>query len=359
MSAVTSELTSDPFFSVVMPAYNRADLVRTAVESVLRQRFDDFEFIVSDDGSTDDTAAIAAAVSPRVRVVVGANGGCGVARNRGAAVARGRYVAFVDTDDAWFPWTLDVYRRLIELHDGPAVLFGNAARFSDDAELPGIAGEAEAIGSTRPDGPLGATRFDDFLGTDRADLLASGCLTVVRRDLLEAAGGYDERPLFLEDLDFLLRIGTAGALVQVDRPVTLAFRRHAGTVDRAESEDLLRRRTGDAGPRAVGRVSGRSGASGGTAADHRPRGAAGVPRLRRARPGRVGDGPVRPHVRMAPARPQGQIPRRRARDRGGGVGDVKPSAAPTRQPPPERRRQSTRRPSTRRDPSDTIGSRTA
>jgi glycosyltransferase involved in cell wall biosynthesis len=93
--------------SVIMPAYNSAAYIAAAIASVVAQSEPDWELIVSDDGSRDDTVAIvqqAAASDPRIRLLTGAsNRGPAQARNAAIAAARGRYIAFLDSDDLWKP----------------------------------------------------------------------------------------------------------------------------------------------------------------------------------------------------------------------------------------------------------------
>ena len=89
--------------SVIMPTYNRASYLSGAIESVLGQTFQDFELIIIDDGSTDDTHTV---VNPylkdkRIRYFMQQNGGAAAARNHGLAVRQGKYVAFIDSDDTW------------------------------------------------------------------------------------------------------------------------------------------------------------------------------------------------------------------------------------------------------------------
>jgi glycosyltransferase involved in cell wall biosynthesis len=93
-------------FSVIIPTYNRAALLCTALDSVFAQTFTDYEVIVVDDGSTDGTAAMVASYGGRVRYFQQQNKGPGAARNLGAQHATGEYLAFLDSDDLWFPWTL-------------------------------------------------------------------------------------------------------------------------------------------------------------------------------------------------------------------------------------------------------------
>ena len=92
-----------PRVSVVIPTYNRGNLIGQAIDSVLAQSYSDFEIIVSDDGSTDDTAARVARYGDRVRYVRTANGGVAHARNVGTREARGDYLAYLDSDDRYYP----------------------------------------------------------------------------------------------------------------------------------------------------------------------------------------------------------------------------------------------------------------
>src|SRR3954469_24597909 len=98
-----------PFFSVIVPTFNRLDLLKATVQSVLSQRYTDFEFIVVDDGSCDNTLDYLCDLGARTIVLRQSNKGPGSARNRGARIAAGEYLAFLDSDDVWFPWTLSVY----------------------------------------------------------------------------------------------------------------------------------------------------------------------------------------------------------------------------------------------------------
>ena len=106
-------------FSVVIPTYNRAQLLRGTLESVWRQHFADFETIVVDDGSTDQTQEYLCTLGDKVQVIRQENCGPGAARNAGARAARGDYVALLDSDDLWFPWTLNVFANAIEQFGRP------------------------------------------------------------------------------------------------------------------------------------------------------------------------------------------------------------------------------------------------
>lgn len=92
-----------PAVSIVLPTYNRADVIGRALDSVHRQTFADWELIVVDDGSTDGTATLFQDSDPRIRYVRQENRGVYAARNRGLSLAQGRYITFLDSDDEWLP----------------------------------------------------------------------------------------------------------------------------------------------------------------------------------------------------------------------------------------------------------------
>jgi hypothetical protein len=96
-----------PLVSVVIPTYNRSDLLIETLQTVFAQSFGDFEVIVINDGSTDDTLERLRLFGDRISVISQSNGGIGVARNRGIAEASGRYIALLDHDDLWMPEKLE------------------------------------------------------------------------------------------------------------------------------------------------------------------------------------------------------------------------------------------------------------
>ena len=113
-----------PFFSVVIPLYNRADIVGDTIRSVQSQDWRDFEIVVVDDGSRDNPAPVIGAFGdPRVRYIRQDNAGGGAARNRGIEEARGRYIAFLDSDDLFLPGKLSTMAEALKGDDGRTVLY--------------------------------------------------------------------------------------------------------------------------------------------------------------------------------------------------------------------------------------------
>ncbi len=114
----TTALTPPPRVSVILPVYNRREMLSESIRSVLRQSMRDLELLVVDDGSTDGSGMLAEEWGPPVRVIHQQNLGPYHARNRGIAEARGELIAFIDSDDRWYP---DRLRSQIRIMDDPRV----------------------------------------------------------------------------------------------------------------------------------------------------------------------------------------------------------------------------------------------
>lgn len=97
-----------PEVSIILPTYNRADTILRAIDSVRGQTHQDWELIVVDDGSKDGTHELVSHIDPRILVIRQPNAGVGAARNTGLAAARGRFLTFLDSDDAWLPHFLEL-----------------------------------------------------------------------------------------------------------------------------------------------------------------------------------------------------------------------------------------------------------
>jgi len=202
-------------FSVVIPTRDRVEFLSRTLATVFAQRFTDFEAVVVDDGSTDGTGAYLASLGRRVRALRQECAGPGAARNAGVAAARGDYVAFLDSDDIWFPWTLEALAAIVREHR-PSIVAARVAEFREERELDSIREEAAA-----------GERFADFLAASGRPLAVGAGTATIRRELLAGAGGFTTSPINAEDHDLMLRLGTAPSFVRVERPVLLGWRRHA------------------------------------------------------------------------------------------------------------------------------------
>jgi glycosyltransferase involved in cell wall biosynthesis len=114
-----------PRVTVIIPTYNSADSLADAIDSVLRQRFHDFELLVVNDGSTDHTRAVLDRYGERIGVVEQNNRGIGAARNAGLKLAHGEYVAFLDADDCWHPDMLEQAASALDAELGCVLAYSN------------------------------------------------------------------------------------------------------------------------------------------------------------------------------------------------------------------------------------------
>jgi len=113
-------MASSPFFSIVIPTYNRAHLIAKTIESVLRQEFDEYEILIIDDGSSDETEEVISKFSDsRIKYFKKENGERGAARNFGYSKSKGLYINFFDSDDLMYPNHLKVARELVALKGNP------------------------------------------------------------------------------------------------------------------------------------------------------------------------------------------------------------------------------------------------
>lgn len=186
-----------PFFSVVIPVYNRAGSVVQAVDSVLAQTFQDFEVVIIDDGSTDGTADVIATVTDvRVRTVRQHNSGGASARNTGIDHATGRYIAFLDSDDLFLPAHLSSLRRALDDRQNIAVY------------SPVIVDRGNGVRYIKPERPLREHEsMADYLMADRGLVPTSGLAV---DSALARAVKYRAGLPFGQDTDFAIRLQLAG-----------------------------------------------------------------------------------------------------------------------------------------------------
>ena len=205
-----------PLFSIVIASYNQKPFVGDAVTSALQQTYKDKEVIVVDDCSSDGTASILTSFgssicfSPLLR-----NSGVAAARNHGASLARGQYVAFLDGDDVMLPWALEAYASIIAARQ-PSIILGRSHKFYGTGD-PVIAGA--------PPADVDFVEYPTFLAKDRPWVYNTSCL-VVERSAFCAAKGWS-CDLFYQDIqDLLNKLGIAGKTVLVLNPDTVYYRLH-------------------------------------------------------------------------------------------------------------------------------------
>jgi glycosyltransferase involved in cell wall biosynthesis len=206
-------------FSVVIAAYEAASTVGEAIESVLAQTREDFEIVVVDDGSSDDTAAVAeqfAAKDARVRVHSQANGGPSAARNSAISLSAGEYVSMLDSDDLWLPEYLAQMGGALEAD--PQAGFA----YTEAWELNEVSGRfLKATTMARQHPPARTLPHERFVSELMQRNFVYNAVTV-RRSVLERVGVYDPAMTHGEDYELWLRIATSGFnAVRVPGPLAI------------------------------------------------------------------------------------------------------------------------------------------
>jgi glycosyltransferase involved in cell wall biosynthesis len=221
--------TVPPRTSVIITSYNYACYLPAAMASVLAQSDGDFELLIVDDSSTDDSVAVArACADPRVRVMVQPHSGLGAARNTGIRAARGRYIAFLDADDIWMPDKLARQCDVLERQPHIGLVY---TRFG----IIDPAGRRQSRGysylSAKPSGSL-----LPYLIT--GNVVGTPTTICFRRALLDAcATQFDETDAYVEDWHFYLQIAPHCAFAYLAR--TLAFhRQHHRNMQKAALMDM-------------------------------------------------------------------------------------------------------------------------
>ncbi len=181
-------MKANPIFSIVIATYNRAHIVERAIRSVTNQQCKDFELIVVDDGSTDSTAIVVEPYlsDPRIIYYIQPNQGVSVARNKGASLAKGKYVLFLDSDDELKPGYFDVIQA--RLHHDTEAVFVSVDFY--------IGGKFSII--VRANFPYGKYSTEG--------LFLAGSF-VVRLNLFTEAGGYDSLMAYGENTELAIRLG--------------------------------------------------------------------------------------------------------------------------------------------------------
>ena len=210
--------------SVVIPTYNRADVVLNAIASVLAQTRPPAEVIVVDDGSSDDTAArVRALADPRVRYLRQANAGVSAARNAGVRAARAEVVAFLDSDDVWKREKLAHDLEILERHPEVDAVFTDLDKHDGDRYVASFARAcppfAALLARHAGDDPI---VFDArelrLLLLEEVPIMPSAF--AIRREVFERLGGFDTSWRSWEDWELFLRLtALGGRLAYVDRPL--------------------------------------------------------------------------------------------------------------------------------------------
>lgn len=220
-----------PSVSVILPTYNRANLLARSIHSVLSQTYRDLELVVVDDCSSDGTEQELSKISdPRLRVIQQPiNLGPSAARNRGIGASLGQYIAFQDSDVAWYPEKLMKQIELLERRDEngeySAVCY---SRFVFSSR------NRQTVMPSDPKSTLSGRIYEKLLCGNTMDTPA----IVFRREVLDVVGNFDESLANLEDWDLALRLSQNYSISFLDE-VTLVSYDSLGSVNKTISPESL------------------------------------------------------------------------------------------------------------------------
>jgi glycosyltransferase involved in cell wall biosynthesis len=209
-----------PQVSIIIPAYNVADFIAEALDSVFAQTFRDFEIIVVNDGSldTETLEKVLENYSDEIIYIRQENGGASVARNTAISEARGSFLAFLDGDDVWFPEKLASQVKFVgnngfEMIYCDALLFGSSLYDSRT-----YMENSPSNGEVNPESLLSGA----------CNVITSG--TIVKKDLLNKYGLFDEKALLVEDFELWFRLSKNRVRIGYQKDVMLKYRIRIGSL---------------------------------------------------------------------------------------------------------------------------------
>lgn len=204
--------------SVIIPSYNRARFLGRAIQSILDQTYRNFEILVIDDGSTDGTRDVAESFGKVVRYVYQPNSGVSAARNHGIRIARGDYLAFLDSDDEFLPTKLEKQIAYLETHSRVGMVYSSYLILDEVTH--------QSYPSRQP--LLSGWVFRELLLRCMWAPLTTPTV-MLRKVVLECVGLFDETMHLAEDIDLWCRVARRFEIASLPEPLS-RIHRHAGNI---------------------------------------------------------------------------------------------------------------------------------
>ncbi len=203
-----------PAISIIIPAYNRAYCIGETLRNLLAQTFTDFEVIVVDDGSTDHTAEVVRSFTDRVRLVMQSNRGVSAARNTGVRQARGRWIAFQDSDDLWHPKKLERQLEVLQKHGkswcATTAVDESGVLLSDVKQVAANQLESTVYFVAQPAETIVVAAKHPYLQS-----------MILEKSLVEKAGLFAEDLFAAEDTEFIFRLSLMAGMCFIAEPLTI------------------------------------------------------------------------------------------------------------------------------------------
>ncbi len=204
--------------TIVLPAYNASEYLAETVNSVIRQTYQDFELLIVDDGSTDDTRDIVddfCKRDSRIRAIAQKNQGVSIARNTGINMAQGEFIAFIDADDLWLPNKLAMHVQHLSANPNLGLSFARVEFMSFDGKSTGKYSNPRLVNITAKD-----------LYEENAAVTPSNA--VIRLEALQQVGGFDGELSGAADAELFLRVKCHGWQVEGINEVLVLYRTSLG-----------------------------------------------------------------------------------------------------------------------------------
>jgi glycosyltransferase involved in cell wall biosynthesis len=223
-------MIAHPLVSLIVATYNRSAFLAETIESVLRQRFQNYELIVVDDGSTDDTRNVLEAYGSRLRYIYQENRGPSAARNLGVRNARAPWIAIQDSDDLSTPDHLETLYGYVSEHPDCGMVFANGSYLKGTEHNRETVIPLHKSERLAKDGIQLTELFERSIVRLQAALISKACY--------EAIGGHDESLRICMDLDLAFRLFMRFPVAHLNR-VVFQYRKHQGNIGRNEELRLV------------------------------------------------------------------------------------------------------------------------
>ncbi len=217
---------SNTLVSVIIPTYNRGWILKDAIESVITQKFNHFELIIVDDGSTDNTKEILDPYKHRIKIIHQTNKGVSAARNAGITVSIGKYIAFLDSDDIWLPEKLSCQVDFFSSNPD--------AQICQTEEI--WMKNGKKINPKKKHKKISGYIFEPSL----ALCLVSPSAVMIKKNLFNDTGFFDESLLSCEDYDMWLRVSCKNQVYLINKPLIIKRGGHADQLSAKPGLDKYR-----------------------------------------------------------------------------------------------------------------------
>jgi glycosyltransferase involved in cell wall biosynthesis len=207
---------STPGFSIVVPAYNASAVIEETIVSLLNQSFQDYEIIIVDDGSADNTQEVLGKYAEKLQILRQVNQGPEVARNLGIQHAKGEYIVSFDSDDILCPHALEVYHETIQYFKNPPLILSRMEYFTANEEKSPLGWDGKRIE---------CTEAENFF-KKKLSIAVSNSNIIARRDTLLKVGGYQLNTFIVDDRALLFRLGMESPMIAITSPITVRHRSH-------------------------------------------------------------------------------------------------------------------------------------